>query len=986
MSEQREPSSSVDARSTGTHAQPRASTETAALAGRASLIEDDDLHSPSQREAEVAVSTAGVPARPRVTEPDTIASSQPADAEGGAGDVYPNPRFGKFELLELLSSTPNGVVYKARQAEIPDRVIALKVIADSDPTDERVARFRREVQNIARLRHPNIVSVFEVGTIEGWTYFTMAYVPGRALSSRLRDTPLSGMEAASLMIKVARAIHHAHTHGIIHRDIKPANILLDEESNEPLVCDFGLAKNIESDIKLTQSGFTIGTPPYMPPEQARGQHDRLDSRSDVYALGATLFEFVTGRPPFGEEGQAGIQVLMQVVDKPAPRPRKYAPGVAPDLEAIILKCLSKKQSERYQNALLLAEDLERFLAGDWVLAGQMTAFAKLTRVAQSYLYRFIVYAAAIVLVASVALVVGGIINTPNEDPKPVRTDSRTIDDIKWRTASGTWTGYRGERTLALGETGPTGEVACVHTEQPLDSLDFELSFTARILPEPGANANLGILLSPTRVDANTLDRVSHVRPEPGTRGDPTAYADARAAAADRLWDTALWDEPSHLIGRGYAFDLGADWNTRSALTVDGVEVWSDPTLRLKPGKYKVRFTKLHRRLSLEVQETESRDRWEVSYEDDFPAALPSGGHLGFFTRYATVLISDLTLHTYAASAREIDSSDRLFALGQYEEAALDYRQKLQLARSRGDQRLARNCETRLALCDEARTRHNPAHVVNVYRTLLNASELRFPREERVRLELRLAAALLRSGSLAEAWQILTPMATDLVSSRELRRLFVSAVRQFAGECWSRAELDMLAPRGRDVGSAALAGDHAMALLDAALMLESLARRAADDDMVVLIRSSARSLQIEHRQAALTGAAFTDARWIEQIETTLLRDRRFLSAPMQVLSVVEAVADAYLTAGQFDDAVRLVDAISRTTRPDTGAMPLSDRELTPVRARIRALAARVAQAQIEIDPEDPTPLERLRDIEQRYRLEERPGAAFRPTHTQSRPID
>ena len=265
--------------------------------------------------ADASASSVASRSGERQQPPAPAAQPLPAEPENPSDVPCEGVRLGRFELIDELSRTANSVVYRARQLDLHGRLVALKVLVDAGPeyeVDDRVSRFQREVENSAKLRHPNIVSLFEVGEVEGFTYFAMELVEGCSLAEWLAAYgPMNGHEAAELMIKVARAIHYAHTRGIIHRDIKPGNILLDRLHGEPMVADFGLAKDIRSDIRITQSGITVGTPPYMPPEQARGQHDLLDSRSDVYALGATLYEMVTGRPPF--DGETGIQVMMRVL-------------------------------------------------------------------------------------------------------------------------------------------------------------------------------------------------------------------------------------------------------------------------------------------------------------------------------------------------------------------------------------------------------------------------------------------------------------------------------------------------------------------------------------------------------------------------------------------------------------------------------------------------------------------------------------------------
>ncbi len=258
-----------------------------------------------------------------------------------------------------------GVVFEARQVSL-NRPVALKMILAGQLADETdVKRFYAEAEAAANLDHPGIVPIYEVGEHAGQHYFSMGFVAGASLSQRLAEGPLPAREAASLLLKVAEAIEFAHRRGVIHRDLKPANILLDANGN-PRVTDFGLAKKIEGDSGLTGSGQIMGTPSYMPPEQAGGNRGEIAPATDVYALGATLYALVTGRPPF-QAANAMDTVLQVISDDPVP-PRRLNPLIPRDLETICLKCLEKVPARRYPSALALAEELRRYLAGEPILA------------------------------------------------------------------------------------------------------------------------------------------------------------------------------------------------------------------------------------------------------------------------------------------------------------------------------------------------------------------------------------------------------------------------------------------------------------------------------------------------------------------------------------------------------------------------------------------------------------------------------------------
>ncbi len=253
-------------------------------------------------------------------------------------------QFGDYELLGEIARGGMGVVYRALQKKA-NRIVALKMILSGQLASvEEVQRFRSEAEAAALLDHPNIVPVFDVGQHEGRHYFSMGYVEGDRLSDRLHDGPLPPPEAARLVKSVTAAIACAHDHGVIHRDLKPSNVLLDRNGS-PRVTDFGLAKQVGSDSNLTATGQVMGTPSYMPPEQAAGDLSRIDVRSDVYSLGAILYTLVTGRPPF--QAAQMVETLRQVIDDDPVEPRVLNPAVDPDLETICLKCLEKEPSRRY---------------------------------------------------------------------------------------------------------------------------------------------------------------------------------------------------------------------------------------------------------------------------------------------------------------------------------------------------------------------------------------------------------------------------------------------------------------------------------------------------------------------------------------------------------------------------------------------------------------------------------------------------------------
>lgn len=313
-----------------------------------------------------------------VPEPDALLHHESAKTHRGnsASTGDHTSSFGDYELFEEIGRGGMGVVYRARQLSL-DRIVALKIVlGGSVATRADLARFRGEAETAARLNHPNIIPVYDVGERDGLPFFTMRFVPGTTLAQRLAEGPMQAREAAELLAPIARAIAHAHENGVLHRDLKPSNILIDDDG-QPYVSDFGLAKRLLPEATsesgptqllraVTHTGAILGTPGFMSPEQAAGRRGVISTGTDVYSLGAILYAMLTGRPPF--QAASPVDTVMMVLEQDPVAPQTLNPSVDRDLEMIAMKCLQKPVELRYRSAAELAADLEAYLKDEPVSA------------------------------------------------------------------------------------------------------------------------------------------------------------------------------------------------------------------------------------------------------------------------------------------------------------------------------------------------------------------------------------------------------------------------------------------------------------------------------------------------------------------------------------------------------------------------------------------------------------------------------------------
>lgn len=308
--------------------------------------------------------------------PELISQTRGKNRQADLADTDMINRFGDYELLGEIARGGMGVVYKARQIAL-NREVAIKMILSGQfANDDEMERFYAEAEAAASLNHPNIVTIYEIGEIDGRHFFSMEYVPGDSLADLVRERPLAPRRAANYISGICEAVQLAHDNGILHRDIKPANVLVNTK-DIPLVTDFGLAKQVHEKSGMTIEGSVLGTPSYMPPEQARGNLDEVDTRSDIYAIGATLYQLLTGNPPFA--AASVYETIRQVLNKEPAQPQERNPDIPQDLSTICMKCLQKSPDKRYQSALELKEELQRFLHGLPILARPIGNVERLTR-------------------------------------------------------------------------------------------------------------------------------------------------------------------------------------------------------------------------------------------------------------------------------------------------------------------------------------------------------------------------------------------------------------------------------------------------------------------------------------------------------------------------------------------------------------------------------------------------------------------------------
>ncbi len=485
-----------------------------------------------------------------------LSPSDQRDASDGRPESngYP-PQVDGYDIVGRLGRGGMGVVYRARQHGL-DRLVALKMLRGGSHADpESLARFRIEVRAVARLRHPNVVQVFDVGESQGQPFVSLELLEGGSLEARNGGNPQPETDSATLVATLARAIASAHDLGIVHRDLKPANVLFSRD-NVPKITDFGLAKRLDEDDGQTQSGQVMGSPSFMAPEQARGEAREIGPGADIYSLGAILYEMLTGRPPF--KGETPIETLHQVIRIEPVAPSKLRPGLSRDLETICLKCLGKESSKRYPTADGLADDLDRFLQGLPIEARRVRAFERAWKWSKRE-----PAAASLALVVGLAVigssfaVIRAVESSKNQTDRARVQGSRALVEAATATSDRRWRDGRDalKRFLQDAANEPSLDELRHQAEALLDQIQSGESAQKNLAE---ARANLAEFERLTRLaqlsDARWLQASSRVDGDPRPVRQATRSALALAGRWERepnghleLWqpaDPSPWPTPS----------------------------------------------------------------------------------------------------------------------------------------------------------------------------------------------------------------------------------------------------------------------------------------------------------------------------------------------------------------------------------------------------------------------------------------------------------
>lgn len=620
--------------------------------------------------------------------------------------ITPLPRlgqeFGRFLIEKELPRGGQARVYRAWQTDL-QRPVALKLLPSSYAADQdAAARFKREIENVARISHPNIVRVYEAGDLDGHPFFTMEFLEGNDAETMIKRGPMDPDDAASIIEAIARAVQEAHAAGIVHRDIKPGNIILRKDET-PVLTDFGLAQDLTHTDQLTRTGISMGTPAYMAPEQARGERNRVGKRSDIYSLGATLFTMLTGKRPV--EGDSAYELMVKVAESTGPRwPRQAVEDVPPDLRAIVEMAMQNDPGKRYDSAADLADDLERYLHGEWVAARTRSPLARLWVRSR----RFAPVAAVVIVTLSLAagMVYTGLNPAVTDNSEGLILDETPLmsefdqagEDIETLFEEGAWT--RQNATVRRGSGG---------------DLVLERIEPGEILLSPRKAACWGDFLLQTEFQVNENEGPLRL-----LVGLPDNADSARTAYSIILGARS----PDRIELQRLGVSVFSTYLTSAANRVVQENVWYRAGIR-RSGQT-LEFTLLQLPTLVPVA--------NFSYEDDFPA-LVSGEidgvpfarkRFGMTAEAATLRIRDVTV-----SHRDGQHSTEalLFSVGEYSEAELHVTARLTAPLGENPTAEARNNRAGLlylrARCRAAMQRHEEALAdCTEAKGLVNDSELR----------------------------------------------------------------------------------------------------------------------------------------------------------------------------------------------------------------------------------------------------------------------
>ncbi|MHC5077442.1 MAG: protein kinase domain-containing protein [Planctomycetota bacterium] len=516
-------------------------------------------------------------------------------------------RIGRYEILSEIGRGGMGAVYKVRHEELGS-------VADSE---EEVQRFQQEAKAAAMLNHPGIVQVHDVGEDEGVHYFTMDFVEGRPLDRVIDEERITPRRAVEIVHAVAEALAFAHGKGVLHRDIKPANIFISAGGN-PLLGDFGLAKRVESSVQLTQSGTTLGTPAYMSPEQVEGA-SLVDARSDVYSLGAVLYELLTLRPLF--EGATALNVMYRVLhDDPIP-PRKLSENVHQDIENICLKCIEKEPERRYPNVQAMAEDVARYLNGEPILAKPPGMFSVLFRKIRRRKALAISTVAVLVAAAAVAVALGVYYAEKAREKGEwvlVFEDDFERDELgpPWKTVIGEWEIH-------------DGALCCLKQSDNIIVILEKYPGDVRI-----------------EYDAWAVDW-------------PVCSLSCFLNSSDR-----------NPIQEGYYLGFGDNMNKRSYILRRQAYVANNTGALVRNGhKHKIVGERIGSKITLSVD-----SQVVNAYTDYFPLSSAEHAHVGFYSWFSHAHFDNVRIYTKIGSEKltRVEAADMLFEEGAYDRAAKEY--------------------------------------------------------------------------------------------------------------------------------------------------------------------------------------------------------------------------------------------------------------------------------------------------------------------------